>query len=219
MRYSHIVKNEIESLTNSFLKENPFVRNVRTGDLTKDQISRYLQNLLYSISHTPPHLALARDSAANKGFKKLSEFMEEKRLEEIGHDEWAKSDIRAIKGGGAGSLPGSLTKNVQDLVHLAESLSKNNPDTYLAYLTYLEYFTVLTAPEFMDCLESKYGIPRTSMSVVAQHGELDKEHAQDNWNAIDQFIDSDDKFRSFLKTTRQVAQLIDGIFVECMKAA
>lgn len=213
------VKQEIEAATKNLLDKNIFIQKARKGDLSKEQISRHIKNILYSIEFTPTHLKTASERLKACGQPEIALFMDEKFNEEVGHDHWAKADLANLGSSNRIQHDKDLTKGIIELVKYIEVLVNNEPLKYIAYMTFVEYFTVLAAPEFLDCVEKKCGVPRTSLSVVSKHGELDKHHTDDDLNAIEKFVDSPQKKREFLNVIYKTAEILDHHFTECAEAA
>jgi pyrroloquinoline quinone (PQQ) biosynthesis protein C len=216
------IKLEIENVTSDIMQNNEFIQYARKGQLTKNQIIRYLKNIDYSISYTPIHLKAASYKAQEQGLFHIAKFMEGKYNDEFGHDSWVKQDIQSLganlEDNQTETIKITLTKNIQNLIFYVESLATSKPLNYMAYITFLEYFTVLAAPEFLACVEKKCGIPKSSLSVIVKHGELDKIHAEDNLCAISKFIDTSEKNSEFLKVIHMSASILNRHFTECAEA-
>ncbi len=216
--FHQIVKKEIESATQHLMSTNILTVKAQRGDLQKAQVVKYLKNCLYIVSHTPIHLKKAIHSAQKLGLSEVVRFMDDKFREEVGHDEWAKTDISSLGESPEIVEQDDLTNSIHDLIRFIESLIESNPHLYVAYITFVEYFTVLAAPAFLESIE-KCGVPRTSMTVIANHGELDKNHVHDDLSTITLIIDTPEKQAEFIKVLKITAQMIDAHFTECAEAA
>jgi hypothetical protein len=173
--------------------------------------------------YTPLHLKAASKRAQTLGLIEVAQFMEEKYNDEYGHQNWVKDDLKKLD-----AIPENfqnyyansiLTSGIQDLISYVDSLANTKPLSYMAYVTFLEYFTVLAAPEFLEYVEKYCKIPRTSLSVVVKHGELDKIHVEDNLIAISKFIDSDSISEEFLEVIYTTSAILNRHFTECAEAA
>ena len=142
-----------------------------------------MHNIKFLLSRTTPNLELARDEAKNKGHQKLADFYHEKISEEEGHEAWADDDIRGNN---------SALTNILVSPYLSEMMTevvasiRQNPFSYLGYVLLTEYFTVKVGGPWLEDLEKYCGISHRQVSVVDSHVELDKDHIQDDFRAIDQ---------------------------------
>ncbi len=213
------IKREIEVFTQHFFDKNPFACKAKQGELTKNHIARYLKNILYSIEFTPIHLKAASSRSRELGLNNIAQFMDDKYIEEFGHDKWVKSDLSKLGVNSEIQNNNELTQGMVELMKFVESLVYGETLYYIAYITFVEYFTVLAAPELLDCIENKCEIPRSSLTVVANHGELDKIHIEDDLKAIAKFVDSPEKSSEFIKVIRKTAELVYLHFSECAELA
>lgn len=159
---------------------NPFYKHVYAGSLTVDQLEMYLFNIKHSLKSTIPQCATGAKGSRKIGLEKLSKFFLHKIKEETGHDQWADEDLQKI----ASELTShqeshKLLPEMQALIAFNNSLVKQDPRLYLIYMLFAEYFTVIAGPEFMEALEAKCHIPRSMISVVTKHAELDKDHVHE----------------------------------------
>lgn len=213
------VKIEIEIAAQNFLQSNPFINKARSGSLTRAQVTRYLKNILYSIEFTPIHLKAASLRAGELGLTEIAKFMNDKYIEEYGHDKWVRADLRKLGVPSELHNKKELTHGIIDLIKFVETLVYGNPLYYIAYITFAEYFTVLVAPELLDCIINKCGIPKSALTVVSNHGELDKKHVNDDFNTLKIFVDSPEKTKEFIQVIHKSAEIINQHFSECAEAA
>ncbi|MEY4616357.1 MAG: hypothetical protein RJB66_1317 [Pseudomonadota bacterium] len=212
------IKTEIETATKNILTNNKLVLTAQNGHLTKDLVVRYVKNCLYAVRHTPIHLTKARDVAQVRGLAELSAFMTDKFNEEIGHDAWAMNDLDALGAAQDIALDSDITQANQLLMTWVGDLSTNHPLSYLAYITFVEYFTVLAAPPFLESLE-KAGYPRSSLSVIALHEELDKDHVVHDLGVIVDLVDTEDKQLLFMNALQKAAIMINDHLNELAEGA
>lgn len=212
---SQKVKQEIKHITDNFLITNIFIKKAKTGKLNIEHIARYLKNILYMIELTPIHLKAAGLISREQGSLDIAKFMDEKYNEEFGHDLWVRADINKVETNLENQNHNTLTNSIIKLEQFVETLAYNDQLGYIAYITFLEYFTVLAAPPLLDYVENKCGIPKSMLTVVTKHGELDKIHVEDDLKAIDTFIDSPEKYNTFIKVIHMAAIILDQHFTEC----
>lgn len=211
--FDQIIKKEIETATADILTHNNLVLAAQNGRLQKDGVVRYIKNCLFVVRHTPVHLIKAREAAEALGLLDVAGFMAIKFSEEIGHDAWALADLESLQASPDIVVDQDITKTNQNLMAFVDSLATHQPLYYIAYITFVEYFTVLAAPPFIASLE-KAGLPRSSLTIVAHHEELDKEHVVDDLNAVGELVDTPEKQALFLQVLRKTAALINDHFNE-----
>lgn len=209
--FAQTIKDEIEEFTSQFLTENPFPRAAEQGQLQKSDLIRYIRNCLYAVRHTPRHLIQAASCAKSRGEKSVSQFMEQKFCEEQGHDAWAIEDLGHFKVAVREDEDLDVTEANKELLAFAGHLTLSDPMSYMAYITFIEHFTVLAAPSFLNSLE-RVGIPRNSLTIVAHHAELDKDHVVDDLKAIAEIVVSEVQQKRFIDVLRKTAILIDHHF-------
>jgi pyrroloquinoline quinone (PQQ) biosynthesis protein C len=178
---------EIEKYSHE-AKKSAMYQRALAGSLGRQDVARYLCNVLHLLQHTPVYLARAHARASERGDIQLAAFFQQKLGEEVGHDQWAVQDLANFRA--------HLNVDAQDgvvpsldalLTYLARTIDED-PTLYLAYILFAEYFTVLEAPEWLALLEERCGIPKEFMSAVGNHAELDKDHVAEGLDAIDALV-------------------------------
>ena len=91
------LQTEIEACA-ARLHVHPLLLAARAGRVSPLTVAKYLRSVLYLVRHTPVHLALAQKSAEARGALELARFFAHKAGEEQGHDAWAESDLREMRG-------------------------------------------------------------------------------------------------------------------------
>lgn len=208
----------IEEISKRMLINNPFAIKARDGLLNEDHLRVYLNSMMYNIQHTPIFLKAAIQSSRDYGLHELAKFLEEKLQDEAGHDDWVKSDLDHFKPESLTNLEFRPTQAITKMVDYLRHRVKKTPIGFLGYVAFLEYFTVLTAPKFLQDLENHCGIPKKKLMALVKHGELDKIHAQDNFAILDQILNSEEKWRDFIDTIKVCSEYLDEHFIECAAA-
>jgi hypothetical protein len=89
-------------------------------------------------------------------------------------------------------------------------------------MLFAEYYTVLAAPAWLDALEKRCAIPRSFVSVIANHIELDREHVTEGLFEIDQLVDPNER-SELVESLHEAMALWDAFFAEvadeCMRRA
>lgn len=192
---SQTLKNKIEDSTKRIINQNPFFVHAREGRIKRDQIAFYLRNLRFAFSQSVLFFEMAH--VKSKKDVELAAFFKEKIVEETGHDQWAVDDLKVL-GFEVGDIEADdLSDSLRDLVHYLQNLILEDPRMYFCYITIAEYFTVLATPTLVDDLEKNCSIPRNALTAITKHEEADKEHTEEDFRAIDKFIEGQVDENSF----------------------
>jgi hypothetical protein len=167
-------------------QSNPLFLKARDGSFTTGHLRRYLVNIHRLVCHTPIFLVRARDRAMALGDDQLTSHYEGKRLEEQGHDAWAERDIARVPSVHPDQT--QIASSMDDLLDYLRETIDRDPTLYLAYILFAEYLTVLMGDEWLGLLEANCGIPRSGVSVVGNHVELDREHVEHALDQIDELV-------------------------------
>lgn len=195
----------IESYASTSMRtRNALFTRALKGTLTQSHLTRYLSNVRYLVAHTPIHLARAKRAAERAGDLRLAAHYAAKIGEEEGHDAWAERDLARL-GARPSAFPRSSLATMTALVTFIESVIDEDPALYLAYILFAEYLIVLLGPEWLALLESRCGIPRSAMTVIGNHAELDRDHVEEAIDVIDDLVGDPSKL------TRMRAVLDDTI--------
>lgn len=191
---SQTLKSKVESYFYRVKDTNPLFDNARKGKITEKEVGAYLVNILYLIQHTPIYLNYAVRKAEERGQEEIAWFFKTKMGEESGHDKWAEKDISALTKEFQYTPPSQICPEISSLVSYLKEVIDKDPALYIAYIFLAEYFTVLLGPQWLNDLETECGIPKSMMSVIGNHVELDKEHVLEDIREIDRLIqDADEK--------------------------
>lgn len=178
------IKNKIEDFAGHMIESNALFLNAKSGSFTKETMSKYLKNIHYLVQQTVPNLQLALKLSKEKNKdEKLVHFFREKIDEEMGHDKWAEEDLK--------NFPESdhfISSEMKELLEYIKDRIEKDPTNYLPYIMLTEYFTVLTAEEWIKNLENNCHISREHLSVIDKHQELDKEHIKDDINIMNELF-------------------------------
>lgn len=169
-------------------RQNPLFTLARDGALTADCVARYLANVHEVVRHTPIYLARARARARALGHDALAAHYAGKLDEEVGHDEWAEQDLALVASQTLRVVDRATLPAIRSLLGYLGELIDEDPTLYLAYILFTEQLVVILGPEWLELLERRCGIPRTSMTVIDRHAELDKEHVEAALDEIDDLV-------------------------------
>lgn len=204
------LKKDIESFYQRCLKENPLFTRIMNGEVTVTEISQFTTDILYLISHTPIYLQLAEKIAREKNMGRIANYFEEKITEEEGHDEWAKNDLSKMKKSHAVNST-SVSGAMKKLVSYIEKTIRENPNNYVPYIFFAEYFTVIATPPLVGALKKNMQFDESMLSVFTNHAELDKHHVAEGMTAIDSIYSGKNDLQGFQKTLSEIFELYLGV--------
>lgn len=206
---SQSIKDSIDSFYQDIKSSNLIYLNAKEGKLGPQNIQRYLASVRYLIQHTPIHLRLALQESQRRNQTELAAYFETKLIEEVGHDKWAEEDLVRM-----GQTPQDtlVAPAIRKLVDNNEQLILQNPELYLIYIFFAEYFTVLGGPEWLAMLQNNCGIPTSQMSVVDNHVELDKSHVMDGIAEINKLITNSQDSETYLAALRGSMQVMNEFY-------
>lgn len=201
---------EIERYATRAREENMLFVRARDGALGPRHMLPYLRSIHFLVSHTPIHLRRAAARAAEAGDSPLAEHYLAKITEEAGHDAWAERDVRVLSERSGMTATAGILPAMRDLVDFLAQLIDRDPSLYLAYILFAEYFLVLLGPEWLALLEERCSIPRSAMSVVSNHVELDKSHVEHALEEIDDLVGDPKKLPRMREALLQSMGLFDA---------
>lgn len=206
---------EIERYAAQVRGSNPLLQSAKRGELTREHVVRYLVNVHHLVSHTPIHLVRARERARALGDERLAVHFETRFAEEVGHDAWAERDIASLVRINAPSMTdANVSSSMKALLRYIEEIIDRDPSLYLSYILLAEYLIVLLGPEFLSELETNCGIPRSSMTVIANHAELDQDHTEEAFENIDDLVGDPRKLPRMREALLESIRRFDRFTVE-----
>jgi hypothetical protein len=179
---------EVERYASRARRTNPLYVRAREGSLRPRHVAAYLAGIHYLLLHTSVHLSLAIARATERGEMELARHYAHKLDEEVGHEVWAERDMERLARTSVEATCPGVHQSVKDMVAYVEDVIHDDPSLYLAYILFMEYVTVILGPEWIELLDSRCGIPRSSMSVVDKHAALDRDHVDEGLIIIDALV-------------------------------
>lgn len=203
---------QIEQYAETMKTENPLYVRAAEGTLTPEHLARYLANIEATVKQSVVHFARARDVSAARGDAVLAAHFDQRIGEEVGHDAWAARDLRRVAP--KSERRPAVLPSLRALWEFLESTIDDDPAIYLAYILFGEYLIVLLGPTWLGLLEERCGIPRTSMTVVGNHAELDKDHVQTALEEIDDLVGDPSKLPRMRKVLTETFAHFDRFCAE-----
>jgi hypothetical protein len=179
---------EIEQYAARMRRSNRLYLGAESGSLVAAQVAAYLANIHHLLLYTPVYLRRARERAAALQQTALAEHYDQKFSEETGHDAWAERDIERVSGHASISARREVVPSMQELLTFIASIIDEDPALYLSYILFAEQLVVILGPEWLQFLEERCNIPRSSMTVIGNHVELDREHVEQALDTIDDLV-------------------------------
>jgi pyrroloquinoline quinone (PQQ) biosynthesis protein C len=179
---------DIERYAVEVRTRNPLFTRAAAGTLTPAHVAAYLENVRYLITHTPRHLAIARDRARERGEDNLAAHYERRLREEDGHDAWAEDDLHMLQPVLVVPPSGRILDSMVELVRYVGRRADEQPLLHLAYMLLAEYLTVIIGPDWLRVLEERCGVERRAMTVVSKHVDLDRGHVEHALEEIDDLV-------------------------------
>lgn len=211
------LKFEIEAHVVRTRAHNRLFKMAHDGRATAEIMARYLSNVRYSISQTPPMLERAKRSALARGERALAEHFAHKLGEETGHDRWAEHDIEVLASHRAARFEGRPEQSILALYDYLEPAVDQDPRVYLAYMLWAEYFTVLAGSEFVTAVIERCEIPPEAITSVSHHVELDREHTSEGLEAIDRLVEDPAMLAPMRESMRRAMAFFDRFCDELLE--
>lgn len=179
---------EIQDHAYRMKRTHPFFLKVEDGTFPAESVALYLASMKVIIGATERCFHRARIAAGDRGDQPLADYYGTKCEEENGHDQWAEADLESVVRLKGAVRPTAITLSAESLIAFQQEMVDEDPALFLVYTLFTEYLTVLLGPEWLAFMEERCGVPRTSMTVVVNHAELDQQHVVDVIDAIDTLV-------------------------------
>ncbi|RYZ90116.1 MAG: hypothetical protein EOP04_04905 [Proteobacteria bacterium] len=181
MQVYRTLTTQIENFFNTLKTSNTFYKTVFDGQIDRQSVAQLMLDLTYLTSHTPIHLKSAILQSELRGDTVLANFFREKIVEEVGHDQWGKKDLKKITSNKQSYDKGKVSPRMIEMVDENLKMIDEDPYQHFIYILFAEYFTVVGTPSFVKAVQASCGIPPEYMSIIINHAELDKNHVQ-HWS-------------------------------------
>ncbi|HZU81566.1 MAG TPA: hypothetical protein VE987_01560 [Polyangiaceae bacterium] len=212
------LRGEIERYAQALVRSNDLFLAAQNGALTADDVRLYVRGLLFLIQGTMRVLHRAAERASDAGRGALADHYLRKIREERGHDQWAERDLDSLPGAATASTQGEEQPALRDLLRYLDQVVDRDPSLLLSYILVAEYLTVLVGPAWLGALESRCGIQQRQVTVVANHVELDREHAIEGVREIDAMV-GPDKRDAMLEVARSSLRHFERFWSDVVAAS
>lgn len=162
----------------SGLLSTPFIQDALRGRLSKLQYVAFLTQAYHHVRHTVP-LLMSLGSRLPAAYSWLQHAVVEYVEEEVGHDEWILSDIKAC-GADAEAVRFGTPSHATDLMvaYAYHQIDRLNPMGFFGMVHVLEGTSVAAATDAASALQKSLHLPDGAFTYLNSHGNLDQEHVK-----------------------------------------
>lgn len=214
MSLAHAITSKTDHYAQYLLAEEPFMEQLRQGTLPAEAYAIFLENIRYLVNHTPKHLKLA--ISASEDQPELKSFFEEKFLEEQGHDEWAKDDLKQLAKHTGASFQPRVTEAMKSYVTMIAQAIEENPQLYPPYIYYTERLTVLVADTVNEAVSKSCNFGEKAATILTEHAELDQYHIIEGEKAITELVDEEKHSARTLQFLDEIIAAHKSMFLSCL---
>ena len=154
----------------------PIIQDALQGQVVTAQYIAFLSQAYHHVKHTVP-LLMACGSRLDERHEWLREAIAEYIEEEVGHQEWILSDIRAC-GGDAEAVRCARPHPSTELMvaYAYHQVDRGNPVSFFGMVHVLEGTSTALATHAAGSIQSALALPAEAFSYLSSHGSLDLEH-------------------------------------------
>ena len=154
----------------------PIIQDALQGQVVASQYIAFLGQAYHHVKHTVP-LLMACGSRLGERHEWLREAIAEYIEEEVGHQEWILSDIRACGGDAEAARRAPPHASTELMVAYAYlPVDRGNPVGFFGMVHVLEGTSTALATHAADTIRSALSLPPEAFSYLSSHGSLDLEH-------------------------------------------
>nr|WP_235584463.1 iron-containing redox enzyme family protein [Massilia sp. MS-15] len=154
----------------------PLIQDALQGQVVTSQYIAFLSQAYHHVKHTVP-LLMACGSRLGERHEWLREAIAEYIEEEVGHQEWILSDIRAC-GGDAEAVRRARPHASTELMvaYAYHQVDRGNPVGFFGMVHVLEGTSTALATHAAGSIQTALALPPEAFSYLSSHGSLDLEH-------------------------------------------
>lgn len=208
---------EIERYAARMRAANPLFARAAAGTLGADHLVRYLANVHLLLQASPHQFTAAVRRSRELGEHALAEHFIHKGGEEAGHERWSARDVERVSATMSTRAKRDALPAIVSMLRFIDEIIQEDPAQFLSYILFSEYLIVLMGPEWLEHLEARCGIPRTSMTSVGNHAKLDVEHSEEAFESIDQLVAEPRKLSAMRRVLLQTMQHFDQFCTEVVQ--
>lgn len=191
----------------------PLIRAGAAGQVNRDMYIAFLTEAYHHVKHTVP-LLMSCGARLPERYEWLREAVAEYVEEEIGHQEWILSDIKAC-GADAEAVrrdqPGLATELM--VAYAYDAIARVNPIAFFGMVLVLEGTSVEVATRAGEAIKNSLGLGSEAFTYLASHGSLDVGHTDFYARLINRIDDPADR-AVLIHAARVFYKLYGDIFRE-----
>lgn len=178
-------RNELQSL--------PIIRAGAAGQVSLAAYIAFLTEAYHHVKHTTP-LLMACGGRLPERYEWLRTAVAEYIEEEVGHQEWILSDIKAC-GGDAEAVRNGKPRVATELMvaYAYDTIARINPVGFFGMVLVLEGTSVALATHAGKALQQSLNLGNNAFSYLTSHGSLDVSHVDFYESLINRVTDPADQ--------------------------
>jgi len=193
------------------LISTPFIQAGVAGTLDLPAYVAFLSQAYHHVKHTVP-LLMACGARLPERLDWLRNAIGHYIEEEIGHEEWILSDIRACGEDAEAVRKGMPHFSTELMVAYAyDTAARGNPVGFFGMVYVLEGTSVRVASRAADALQQSIGLPKKAFTYLHSHGDLDISHVQ-FFRELMNRLELDDDKEAVTHCARMMFRLYGDIF-------
>jgi hypothetical protein len=189
----------------------PVIRQTMNGVVSLQTYRAFLGEAYHHVKHTVP-LLMACGGQLPERLNWMRSAVAEYISEEIGHEEWILSDIRAT-GADADAVrngkPGMATELM--VAYAYDTVMRNNPAGFFGMVFVLEGTSIALATRAAAITRDALNLPPQAFSYLTSHGSLDEAHMKFFVKLMNRVDDAADR-RAIIHAARVFYKLYGNIF-------
>jgi len=206
--------NELQSATEAQRQELfsiPVIQDALQGKVVVSQYIAFLSQAYHHVKHTVP-LLMACGSRLDSSREWLREAIAEYIEEEVGHQEWILSDIKACGGDPDSVRHARPHPNTELMVAYAyHQVDRGNPVGFFGMVHVLEGTSTALATHAADTMRSALALPPEAFTYLSSHGSLDLDHVAFFEGLMNRLEDAGDK-QAVIHMARMMYGLYGNVF-------
>lgn len=189
----------------------PIIRDALSGNIDTNQYCAFLAQAYHHVKHTVP-LLMACGSRLEERHGWLRAAIAEYIAEELGHEEWVLSDIKAC-GGNAESVRAAHPHPATELMvaYAYHQVDRCNPIGFFGMVHVLEGTSTAIATEAAAAIRKSLALPANAFTYLSSHGSLDLEHVR-FFESLMNRLDNDADRQAVVHCTRMMYKLYGDMF-------
>jgi len=171
----------------------PIIQYALKGEITRHQYLAFLKEAYHHVKHTVP-LLRACESQASHDYEWLKKGMAHYIEDEMGHEEWILSDIKAA-GGMSEEVRHSEPSLAAELM-VADAyyqIHQINPIGFLGMVFVLEGTSIAIATNAAEAMQKSLQLPNEAFTYLTSHGSLDLTHIEFFKSLVNQLTKEEDQ--------------------------